>query len=123
MLPEIGLGARLFLPEMWKYLCSAGALTIAISIAACGGIGNDSCNYVGTEPRCQERETKMGDPAASFKDACEASGAEYGGCPAGKLVGCVVSDDANTKLTDWYYPPLTRDEAVAMCASGNIVEP
>lgn len=108
---------------MWKYLCSAGALTLAISIAACGGVGSDSCNFVGSSPRCQERETKMGDPLAAYIDSCEAAGGKYEGCPAGKVVGCVVSDDAMTTLTDWYYPPLTRDEAVAMCASGNLVEP
>jgi hypothetical protein len=104
---------------MRNFLFRAGiAIGLSLAAAACGG-GGDSCNFVGSsanEPRCQERETKKGDPLAQFKFDCDAAGGAYGGsCPAGQVAGCRIRDNDTETITDWYYPPMTREDVRAAC--------
>jgi len=72
----------------------------------------------GPEPRCQER---LGLQGFGFEATCKGLGAKAvpGGCDTSTVVfGC----DLGSGVTDWYYPPKTRDDAAQECGNDKIVE-
>jgi hypothetical protein len=73
----------------------------------------------GPEDRCQERK---GLQSIGFSATCDGLGAKSipGGCDkTGAVFGC----DLGQGVTDWYYPPKTRDNAASECGKDPIVDP
>jgi hypothetical protein len=91
-------------------------LVLPVLLAGCAVGGTVGCDFRdgsvnGPEDRCQERS---GLQATSFDGACELSGGEVldGACPdADKVAGCDLGQD----VIDWYYAPMTREDAESEC--------
>jgi hypothetical protein len=109
------------------------ALLLA-SLSSCGGLipglggGYAACDFRkgsvnGSMNRCQERN---GISASTFKGACTSSGgiASDGRCPSANVVGgCNLGTQGDgTAVLDWYYAPLTADDAKRECGSDTFVE-
>lgn len=92
-------------------------LPAACDVAPAVGCDFQNGSANGPEPRCQSRE---GADSGALAATCDALGGETidGGCDTStSLGGCNVSEgNVLTTVIDWYYPPLTAEEAAAECA-------
>lgn len=94
-------------------------VAVAALTSACGSAVG--CDFRPDEDRCQERSNFQ---QFGFGQFCEGLGDESveGGCPDdGKVLGCDMGGD----VVDWYYAPMTREEAEAECADDDatVLEP
>lgn len=117
----------LYLPVMTRLLLVAA---MAVVVQGCGLLGSGACDFRdgsanGPENRCQERvQTVSAEP---FKAACTALGAKPsdGTCPRqGVVGGCFIGAQGDgSKVNDWYYAPLTREDVMRECGSDPFLEP
>jgi hypothetical protein len=109
-------------------------LATCLSLSACGIVaGEVGCDLRvedaanGYEDRCQERTGLQGN--ALYGEFCEGLGGLQvdGGCPdEGKVLGCDITSAGSVgKVIDWYYDPVTREQAEAECEQddADLVEP
>lgn len=110
-------------PMKRKLLLSLVAVVSSFAFSGC----NAGCDFRtvqdglnnGPEDRCQERTGFQG---FGFEAMCKSLSATpvRGGCDKSTAVfGCKQGPD----VTDWYYPPKTRDDAERECGNDTIVDP
>jgi hypothetical protein len=94
----------------------------------CGGTPG-TCTYADPPPtRCQAWTSNHPSVTAVFEQSCASNEGHYleGTCPTEGLVGGCRYNEALpdlSRLTDWYYAPLTVEEVRTICSAHGKTEP